>query len=36
MWVQDNWAERSIRKMFFDKLVPGNKLSENEIPQLKR
>jgi hypothetical protein len=32
MWVQDNWAERSIRQMFFDKLVPGNKLSENEIP----
>ena len=32
MWVQDNWAEATIRKMFFDELVPANRLSENEIP----
>ena len=32
MWVQDNWAEATIRKMFFEELVPANKLSEKEIP----
>ncbi len=36
MWVQENWAESSIKKMFFEKLAPANKLSENEIPQLKQ
>ena len=32
MLVQDNWAEGTIRKMFFEELVPANKLSEKEIP----
>ena len=36
MWVQDNWAETTIKKMFFEELVPANKLNENEIPQLKQ
>jgi phenylalanine-4-hydroxylase len=36
MWVQDNWAESNIRKKFFEELVPGNRLTENEIPQLKQ
>ncbi len=35
MWVQENWAEREIKKQFMDVMVPALKLNENEIPQLK-